>query len=219
MWTTTWREAVDLLWFPTGGGKTEAYLGLAAFEMIRRRLRGPMGGAGTAIITRYTLADAHRAAVSARSLPHLRLRAIRQRATRRLSGWRASASGSGSAQTPSRTLRDGARGIRRDDELWTSRRTGSSLSAVPGALPRSCRGIARDEAEAYGIRSTDTSFELFCPTSDCPFNEALPVRVVDRRSTPNLHHGRRHRRQARSPPLEPEAGVSSAPRPTIRRPW
>lgn len=50
------RETVDLLFFPTGGGKTEAYLGLAAFGMVMRRLRHPgLVGAGVSVIMRYTL--------------------------------------------------------------------------------------------------------------------------------------------------------------------
>ncbi|CAM2006413.1 DISARM system helicase DrmA [Acanthopleuribacter pedis] len=50
------RELVDLLFFPTGGGKTEAYLGLAAFTLALRRLRlpGPEGG-GLTVLMRYTL--------------------------------------------------------------------------------------------------------------------------------------------------------------------
>ena len=50
------REVVDLLFFPTGGGKTEAYLGLAAFTLILRRLRNPgVSSAGLAVLMRYTL--------------------------------------------------------------------------------------------------------------------------------------------------------------------
>ncbi|MCT0199306.1 DISARM system helicase DrmA [Synechococcus sp. CS-1325] len=50
------RETVELLFFPTGGGKTEAYLGLAAFTLVHRRLSHPgIESAGVTVLMRYTL--------------------------------------------------------------------------------------------------------------------------------------------------------------------
>lgn len=49
----------DVLWYPTGGGKTEAYLGLTAYTLAMRRLQGKVGdydgSAGVAVLMRYTL--------------------------------------------------------------------------------------------------------------------------------------------------------------------
>lgn len=59
--SSDYRDYTDLLWVPTGGGKTEAYLAIIAFLIALRRRRAIEGiadestGGGTAIITRYTL--------------------------------------------------------------------------------------------------------------------------------------------------------------------
>src|SRR4029453_15333965 len=52
------RKLAELIYFPTGGGKTEAYLGLIAFVLVLRRINGQgteHEGRGVAVLLRYTL--------------------------------------------------------------------------------------------------------------------------------------------------------------------
>ncbi len=53
--SSKWRNTVDLLWFPTGGGKTEAYLGVAAYTIFLRRITRGEQGKGVTVLMRYTL--------------------------------------------------------------------------------------------------------------------------------------------------------------------
>lgn len=53
------KNILDLLWIPTGGGKTEAYLAIIAFIISFRRLNSVLSkdntGGGVSVISRYTL--------------------------------------------------------------------------------------------------------------------------------------------------------------------
>jgi hypothetical protein len=172
------RQTVDLLWFPTGGGKTEAYLGLAAFEMIRRRLTRGIRGGGTAVLTRYTLRllttqQFQRSATLICALERLRDShpALSDSSPFTIGMW------VGGDTTPNNF----ATAHKRVLELLKAQTPESpfQIQACPwcgtSLLPR--RRI--NDPGAYGVRSTQHSFELFCTHEQCAFHPALPVSVVD----------------------------------------
>ena len=131
------RSLVDLIFFPTGGGKTEAYLGASAISLLARRLRDPHD-AGTDTLMRYTLRlltaqQFLRAAALVCVLEDIRS-SQRERAGRAPRS--ASASGSEAPSTPNRwsnAQRRASSKLQPQSERAESR---SCCCAARGAAPR-----------------------------------------------------------------------------------
>jgi hypothetical protein len=183
---------VDLLWFPTGGGKTEAYLGLTAFTIALRRLQGTVGGLdgreGVAVLMRYTLRlltlqQFQRAAALLCACEVLRQEAL-ERGDERLGAtpfrvglW------VGRKATPNRT---------EEADAWVKQQRGASGFRPGGSSPAQLTacpwcGSAISEARDIRVDLDRRRTLLFCGdlTGACPFTarrrpaEGLPVVVVD----------------------------------------
>lgn len=171
------RDLVDLIWFPTGGGKTEAYLGLAAFTILHRRLTRGDTGAGTTVITRYTLRlltsqQFQRAATMIAACELLRRGANGRLGSRPVSiGLWVGGDNSPNTFTEARRLlaraRDGAAGDQ-----------GFQIESCPWCGTRIVPGRPEDE-QRWGISATNNSFRVRCVNDKCPFRTELPMSSVD----------------------------------------
>jgi hypothetical protein len=172
------RETVDLLWFPTGGGKTEAYLCLAAFQILLRRLRDPIRGAGTTVITRYTLRLLTSQQFQRAATLVCAMELIRNEDTQRF-GTNPITIGLwvGSEVTPNE-FHDA---VTKREELLEALNPSNpfQLETCPWCGTEIVPEYRDDDENAYGIRATNSSFELFCPNTVCDFHRSLPVQVVD----------------------------------------
>jgi len=180
----------DLLWFPTGGGKTEAYLGVAAFTMGLRRLQGDMdgfsGAAGVTVIMRYTL----------------RLLTLQQfqRATALLCACELIRRGDetkwgvepfriglwvGQKSTPNRT-EDSAQALKQSHGMWS----GLGSKGTPLQLtncPWCGKPIGVNDVKVELFKAGHGRTLQYCsdPMGNCPFSkrqspdEGLPIVVVD----------------------------------------
>ena len=176
------REVVELLWFPTGGGKTEAYLGLAAFSMFLRRLRNPSDD-GVEVLMRYTLRLLTAQQFQRASRLICAMEYIRR--TRKDLGTVAFSIGIwlGTSTTPNRRQiavqelrkimrnKSGARD-------WLLVRQCPWCGAEMGAIPRSSRWPA-SAGRAVGYRQSGTGVEVYCPDRSCIFRDNLPIHLVD----------------------------------------
>ena len=175
------RDTVDILWFTTAAGKTEAYLGLTAFAVFLRRMRNPTHGHGTSVIMRYTLRlltaqQFQRASSLVCACEWIRCHGADfgvslGSAPITIGLW------IGSESTPN-TTQDALDSC---DRLYLGTQTewpfqllncpwcGARLTKGPGGQGR------------WGCRRGDRPRRLilFCPDSRCPFHAELPVKVVD----------------------------------------
>lgn len=179
------RETVDLIWFPTGGGKTEAYLGLSAFSIFLDRLEHP-GDTGVHVVMRYTLRllsaqQFERASSLVCAMEHLRKPRKQDLGTTPISIglW------VGTGLTPN--SRDIAK-----TELDKAKKKGDS--APPFALNR-CPWCAASFGPVNvggqpvtgkidrfpGYQKRGKSVVLVCPDRTCEFHEksGLPIYVID----------------------------------------
>ena len=168
------RDVLDLIWFPTGGGKTEAYLGLIAFLIVWRRLRYPDSGGGTVALMRYTLRLLTRQQFDRAARMVCALELIRRRDPAQLGDapidigiW------VGGEISPNRF--DQAR------ELVEEVRSGKSDARYKLLLER-CPWCAAPFDANQGYQSTDDDFHFHCVDRECEFGtdaRPLPCNVVD----------------------------------------
>ena len=166
------RDIADLLWFPTGGGKTEAYLGLVAFTILHRRLTR-REATGVAVIMRYTLRlltiqQFERATTLLCALERIRLRE-RDLGDDRLSIglW------VGQGATPN-TLIEARRSLAKianGEEL--NEKNPIQLTQCPWC------GQELDETHYTVVRGPQPRLVVACGNTGCDFRDGLPVHVVD----------------------------------------
>ena len=179
------KEIVDLIWFPTGGGKTEAYLAVTALTIIWRRLNNEIGYEGTTVIMRYTLRlltaqQFERASRLISALEFLRqqpeFNAVLRTEPISIGLW------VGMASTPNKL--EVAKKKIDEIEKECDRKNGNpkeknifQISACPWC---GTKLISKNEGKwDYGFDYTRTDLKLNCLNKNCAFHKKLPIQVVD----------------------------------------
>lgn len=165
------RNFADLLWFPTGGGKTEAYLGLIAFTVFLRRLSKKDGGGVTALM-RYTLRLLTIQQFERATLLICCCEAIRRvrtdlgREPISIGLW------VGQGATPN-TLEEARAALNK-------LRSGGMLEESNPCQIAACPwcGTTLDHTNYY-IKSDKSALVVACRRKDCDYKDGLPVYVVD----------------------------------------
>lgn len=174
------RNTADLIWFPTGGGKTEAYLAVAAFEMLRRRFVEGERGYGTAVIKRYTLRlltiqQFERAGSLICALETLRRAGeIPGSEPFTLGLW------VGEASSPN-VFKDARADLERiRSSTGTVDGVRVPLKQCPVCAAPIIPGNKPEGLDGVGLRETSAGHvEMFCPNDGCSYHDGLPISYID----------------------------------------
>ncbi|HUY32603.1 MAG TPA: DISARM system helicase DrmA [Pirellulales bacterium] len=179
------REVVDLLFFPTGGGKTEAYFGLAAFTLVLRRLRNPgIRSAGLSVLMRYTLRLLTLDQLSRAATLVCALELERQGDVEKLGEWPFEIGlWVGKAATPNMM---GAKGDGNNESARAKTIAHKNDDRKPLPIPiEECpwcgKKFSRNSFQLLPNQDYPTDLRLICVNRACKFSrgEALPILAVD----------------------------------------
>ncbi|MDF1738645.1 MAG: DISARM system helicase DrmA [Verrucomicrobiales bacterium] len=183
------REYVELLFFPTGGGKTEAYLGLAAFQIVFRRLTVPgIRSSGLSVLMRYTLRLLTLDQLGRASALICSLELERRKDPELLGDWPFEIGlWVGSAATPNRLGCVGYNGPGADQTAYirTKRfRENSAANSAPIPL-ESCpwceTKFGKSSFKMIPSEKAPTHLKISCSNYECDFSQGtgLPILTVD----------------------------------------
>jgi hypothetical protein len=177
------RRLTDLLWFPTGGGKTEAYLGLIAFATFLRRLSATSGGSdggGVTALMRYTLRLLTSQQFQRATLLICACESLRRR-DEKLLGHTPISIGLwvGQGATPNR--HHGNNEMPGTRESLAELRRGKELTTLNPVQITSCPwcGTALDHNNYWLKQHPQLHLVVQCKADGCAFKDGLPVWVVD----------------------------------------
>jgi hypothetical protein len=177
------NEIVDLIWFPTGGGKTEAYLGCAAFSMFMRRLRDP-DDHGTQVLMRYTLRLLTAQQFQRASALVCAMEIMRQQLSGRL-GERPFTIGIWvGGDTSPNTIKDARASISKTKRNGAEEYKLILLKCPWCGAAMGPRRIKQGDGWIYeidGVKDDVNDVSIRCPDAECSFSRQLPVEVIDQK--------------------------------------
>lgn len=184
------RDLVDVIWFATGGGKTEAYLLVSAFELLHRRIREGDRGGGTGVINRYTYrfltADQFQRTAGMICALELLRRELAAEGDDSLCEEQFTVGlFAGEGVCPNTFDQANEKVL----ELHEAREPRAANPFPVESCP-CCGTLLVPETERklpdgspdlayYGFKAAANSFSTFCPEEDCDFHSGLPLHFVD----------------------------------------